>query len=69
MPVPRHHSSAKGAPAIPTALPKAPVDVVETVVAHVFFIDVPGLKKDDVIVKVEDPPEKRILSISGTRPT
>lgn len=69
MPVPRHHSSAKGAPPIATVLPKAPVDVVETVVAHVFFIDVPGLKKDDVIVKVEDPPEKRILSISGTRPT
>lgn len=41
------------------------MDIVETRVAHVFFMDVPGLKKDDVVVQIEDPPEKRILSISG----
>ncbi|KAK4403328.1 class I heat shock protein [Sesamum angolense] len=47
-----------------TAIANARIDWKETPKAHVFKVDVPGLKKEEVKVEVED---GRILQISGER--
>ncbi|KAL0359234.1 UNVERIFIED_CONTAM: class I heat shock protein [Sesamum angustifolium] len=47
-----------------TAIANARIDWKETPEAHVFKVDVPGLKKEEVKVEVED---GTILQISGER--
>nr|AKT44363.1 heat shock protein 1 [Tectona grandis] len=47
-----------------TAVANARIDWKETPEAHVFKVDVPGLKKEEVKVEIED---NNILQISGER--
>ncbi|KAK4420103.1 class I heat shock protein [Sesamum alatum] len=54
------HSSARET----TAIANARIDWEETLEAHVFKVGVPGLKKEEVKVEVND---GRILQISGER--
>ncbi|XP_057848304.2 16.9 kDa class I heat shock protein 2 [Cryptomeria japonica] len=54
----------EGAGAEVSAVARANVDWKETPEAHVFKADLPGLKKEDIKIQVED---GRILQISGER--
>ncbi|GFQ08203.1 18.2 kDa class i heat shock protein [Phtheirospermum japonicum] len=64
-PISNFPSSARETTAVETtAVANARIDWKETPEAHVFKVDVPGLKKEEVKVEVED---ASILQISGER--
>ncbi|GMH26814.1 hypothetical protein Nepgr_028657 [Nepenthes gracilis] len=58
------HPNRSGFPADTAAFTGAQIDWKETPTAHIFKADVPGLRKEEVKVEVED---GRVLHISGER--
>ena len=62
--LPLRHSWAHQFPSETSSFARASVDWKETPAAHVFKADVPGLKKEEVKVEIE---EGRVLRISGAR--
>uniref|UniRef100_A0A0E0JV17 SHSP domain-containing protein n=1 Tax=Oryza punctata TaxID=4537 RepID=A0A0E0JV17_ORYPU len=56
--------TAFAAPAVALGMSTASMDWKETATAHVFMADMPGVRKEEVKVEVE---EEKVLKISGQR--